>query len=162
MKPEVFSLDKMFKHCLKASKHAFYIIVKPLSQQRKTFSDKSIICCWPVLSYVKKCAGLKFEVFLMNSDLMFMFCMRHTCAYLRGCRFRPSCFPDSNLFWNRSFAECQPRLARNEITENVKNMQITAESRERQTQTKTHKSKLRSRFCKLQNADSCNKRRFFD
>ena len=65
-----------------------------------------------MLSYVKKCADFESQVrlawsrqirrCLMVYDFKFMFCMRHTCAYLRGCRFRPSCFPDSNLFWNRS------------------------------------------------------------
>ena len=44
-----------------------------------------------------------------------------------------------------AFAECQRRLARNEITENVKNMQITAEICKNQTQ----------------NAISCNKTPIF-
>ena len=35
-----------------------------------------------------------------------------------------------------AFAECQSRLARNEITENLKNMQITAEISKHQAQTK--------------------------
>ena len=64
---------------------------------------------------------------------------------------------DFGCFSAAAFLECQSRLARNEITENVKNIQKIAESRESQTQTKTHKSKFRSRFCKLQIADSCTK-----
>ena len=45
-------------------------------------------------------------------------------------------------------------LARNEITENVKNMQINAEICKSQTQPKTQTSKLRSIICRLQNTVS--------
>ena len=65
---------------------------------------------------------------------------------------------DCGYFSEAAFAKCQRRLARNEITENVKNMQRSAEICNSQTQPKTHKSKLQSKICKLQNAISCNKR----
>ena len=58
-----------------------------------------------------------------------------------------------------AFAECQRRLARHEITENVNNLQKNAEICKNQTQPKTQTSKLRSRICEVQNAISCNKRR---
>ena len=43
---------------------------------------------------------------------------------------------DFSCFSAAAFAECQSRLARNEITENLKNMQITAEICKHQAQTK--------------------------
>ena len=49
-----------------------------------------------------------------------------------------SFFKDFGHVSAAAFAECQRRLARNEITENVKNMQITAEICKSQTQPKTH------------------------
>ena len=66
---------------------------------------------------------------------------------------------DFSCFSAAAFAECQSHLARNEITENIKNMQITAEICKHKTQEKTNPPQIRSRNCKLQNAISCNKRR---
>ena len=66
---------------------------------------------------------------------------------------------DFGCFSAAAFAECQSRLARNEITENVKNMQITAEICKHQAQTKNKSPKRRSIICRLQNANSCTKRR---
>ena len=43
---------------------------------------------------------------------------------------------DFSCFAAAAFAECQSHLARNEITENLKNMQITAEICKHQAQTK--------------------------
>ena len=67
-----------------------------------------------------------------------------------------SLFTDFGYVSAAPFAECQRRLPRNEITENFKNMQILAGICKSQTQTKTHKSELRSGICKLQNAISYN------
>ena len=53
-------------------------------------------------------------------------------------RTMPLFFKDFGHVSAAAFAECQRRLARNEITENVKNMQITAEICKSQTQPKTH------------------------
>ena len=43
---------------------------------------------------------------------------------------------DFSCFAAAAFAECQSHLARNEITENIKNMQITAEICKHKTQEK--------------------------
>ena len=53
-----------------------------------------------------------------------------------------------------AFAECQSRLPRNEITENVKNMQITSEICKHQTQEETNHQNSDREFasCKMQSA----------
>ena len=43
---------------------------------------------------------------------------------------------DVGCFSAAAFAECQSRRGRNEITENIKNMQIIAEKRKHQAQEK--------------------------
>ena len=61
-------------------------------------------------------------------------------------------------FLQQHLQNANAALARNELTENVKNMRVTAEICKNLAQPKTQTSKLRSITCKLQNAISCNKR----
>ena len=65
-----------------------------------------------------------------------------------------SFFKDFGHVSAAAFAECQRCMARNVITENVNNMQITAEICKNRTQPKTQTSKLQSIVSKLQNAVS--------
>ena len=60
---------------------------------------------------------------------------------------------DFGCFSAAVFAKCQSRLARNEITENIKNMQITAEICKHQAQEKKYQNTDRdTASCSMQTA----------
>ena len=72
-------------------------------------SGSVLQCCWAQILSI-------WDSFFMNSD-----------------GFGHHLFEDFNYFSAGAFAECQRRLARNGITENFKNMQITADICKKQT-----------------------------
>ena len=61
---------------------------------------------------------------------------------------------DFGCFSAAAFAECQSRLARNEITKNIKNVQITAEICRHKAQEKTNHLNFHREFagCRMQTA----------
>ena len=65
---------------------------------------------------------------------------------------------DFGCFSAAACADCQSRLARNEITETKKGYADNCRNMQTSSARKEQITKLRSRYCKLQNADSCNKR----
>ena len=64
-----------------------------------------------------------------------------------------------DAFLATKFEDRHSCLERSELTENIKNTQISADICKNRTQTKTQTSNLRLQICKLQNATSYNKRR---
>ena len=99
----------------------------------RSLSEGSWAPFWSILHHF----GIILDEFWMISDG----CWHHFCQ-------------SSDIFPDR-----QRRVVRNRLTENIKNLQISAETCKSQTQPETQTPTLQPRICKLQNASSCNKRR---
>ena len=99
----------------------------------KTLSERNLAPFWSILHHF----GIILDEFWMISDG----CWHHFCQ-------------SSDIFPDR-----QRRVVRNRLTENIKNLQISAETCKSQTQPETQTPTLQPRICKLQNASSCTERR---